>query len=115
MNKFEKQAKEILAAAEKSGLKQNFFFASTLERYMVQLRIMRDLEKAIGEDGSMVTKEYVKGRANLYTNPAITEYNKTSTAANNTVAALLNILKQLSSETSAKADPLAELLKQVNE
>jgi hypothetical protein len=46
------------------------------------MRILSDLEGAINEHGATVTKEYVKGRQNLVANPAITEYNKTATAAN---------------------------------
>ena len=41
----------------------------------------------------LVTKEYVKGRANLVANPAISEYNKTSTAANQTVQTLIKIIR----------------------
>ena len=48
--------------------------------------------------GATVTKEYVKGRQNLVANPAITEYNKTATAANGTVSTLINIVKSLSEE-----------------
>ena len=43
----------------------------------------------------MVTKEYVKGRGNVYTHPAISEYNKTATSANQTVATLIKIIKEL--------------------
>ena len=53
------------------------------------------VEKKIKEDGSLVTKEYVKGRGNVYTHPAISEYNKTSTSANQTVATLIKIFKSL--------------------
>lgn len=31
----------------------------------------------------------------MYTNPAIAEYNKTATAANNTAATLIKIIKEL--------------------
>ena len=91
----EKQAKEILRIAEKYGVEQNFLFITTFKRYQVQLSILDDLEKTIEEDGSLVTKEYVKGRGNLYTHPAISEYNKTSTSANQTVATLIKIVKSL--------------------
>jgi hypothetical protein len=91
----EKQAKEILEIAEKYGVEQNFLFITTFKRYQVQLSILDDLEKTIEEDGSLVTKEYVKGRGNLYTHPAISEYNKTSTSANQTVATLIKIVKSL--------------------
>lgn len=52
------------------------------------MQILSELEKAIKEHGSTVVKEYVKGRENLCVNPAITEYNKTATAANGTVSTL---------------------------
>ena len=89
------QAQEILAIAEKHGVEQNFFFITTFNRYRVQLDILTDLEGKIKEDGALVTKEYVKGRENIYTHPAIGEYNKTSTAANQTVATLIKIIKSL--------------------
>ena len=90
-----KQAQEILEIAEKYGVEQNFLFITTFKRYQVQLSILNDLEKTIREDGSLVTKEYVKGRGNLYTHPAIGEYNKTATSANQTVATLIKIVKSL--------------------
>lgn len=90
-----KQAEKILEIAQKYGVEQNFLFITTFQRYQVQLNILEDLEKTIEEDGSLVTKEYVKGRGNLYTHPAISEYNKTSTSANQTVATLIKIVKSL--------------------
>ena len=77
------------------------------------MKIMNELEKEINESGATVKKEYVKGRTNVYTNPAITEYNKTATAANGTVATLMNIIKNLSEEGGADslADTMAALLK----
>ena len=91
----QEQAEELLAQAEAKGIQTNFFFRTTFKRYQVQMRILADLEKAIAEYGATVTKEYVKGRQNLVANPAITEYNKTSTAANQTVATLIKIIKSL--------------------
>ena len=92
------QAKEILRIAEEHGVEQNFFFITTFKRYQVQISILNELEKKINDDGALVTKEYVKGRANVYTHPAIGEYNKTSTSANQTVATLIKIIKSLRNE-----------------
>ena len=89
------QAKEIIRIAEKYGVEQNFLFITTFKRYQVQLNILNELEKKIKEDGALVTKEYVKGRGNLYTHPAIGEYNKTATSANQTVATLIKIFKSM--------------------
>lgn len=94
----QEQADKILKQAEKRGVSSNFFFVTTFKRYQVQMKILSDLERAIAEYGATVTKEYVKNRQNLVANPAITEYNKTATAANGTVATLINILKALSDE-----------------
>ena len=87
------QAKEILRIAQEHGVEQNFFFITTFKRYQVQINILNELEKKINEDGTLVTKEYVKGRGNVYTHPAIGEYNKTATSANQTVATLIKIIK----------------------
>ena len=107
------QAKEVLRIAQEHGVEQNFFFITTFERYQVQLDILEDLKKKIEEDGALVTKEYVKGRENIYTHPAISEYNKTCTAANQTVATLIKIIKSLRSgqEENDGEDPLFNLLR----
>jgi hypothetical protein len=86
------QAEEILRIAAQHGVEQNFFFLTTFKRYQVQIKILNDLEKTIKTEGNTVTKEYVKGRKNVYTHPAIGEYNKTSTAANQTVQTLMKIV-----------------------
>ena len=108
------QASKILEEAEKSGVKTNYFFKTTFKRYKMQMKILRDLEKSIKEHGALVTKEYVKGRENLVSNPAITEYNRTSTAANGTVATLLNILKSLTEEERADSK-LKSLIQSLDE
>lgn len=106
----QEQANKLLEQAQERGVSSNFFFVTTFKRYQVQMRILSDLEKAISEYGATVTKEYVKGRQNLVANPAITEYNKTATAANGTVSTLINIIKTLSNEPDA-VDALSEFLK----
>ena len=109
----QEQADEILRRAEERGATSNFFFVTTFKRYQVQIKIMNDLEKEIIELGATVSKEYVKGRKNVYTNPAITEYNKTATAANNTVATLIKILDSIPSDEEGNSlkDELYALLK----
>lgn len=86
------QAEQILQIAAEHGVEQNFFFLTTFKRYQVQIKILNDLEQVIKTEGNTVTKEYVKGRKNVYTHPAISEYNKTSTAANQTVQTLMKIV-----------------------
>jgi hypothetical protein len=93
-------AEEILRIAAEHGVEQNFFFLTTFKRYQVQIKILNDLEKTIKAEGNMVTKEYVKGRKNVYTHPAIGEYNKTSTAANQTMQTLLKIVSTMRDDGS---------------
>ena len=105
------QAKEILRLAEESGLQSNYFFVTTFERYQVQLQILDELQKVINDEGMLVTKEYVKGRKNLYTNPAVSDYNRTTDSANKTVATLLRILKSFEADQSQEdVDPLMDII-----
>lgn len=99
----QEQADEILRIAEEYGVEQNFFFLTTFKRYQVQINILTSLEKKIKEDGALVTKEYVKGRENIYTHPAISEYNKTATAANQTVTTLMKIVTTLRDDAENNA------------
>ena len=109
----QQQADKILEQAQKRGVSSNFFFVTTFKRYQVQMTILDSLEKAIKEYGATVTKEYVKDRQNLVANPAITEYNKTATAANGTVSTLINIIKTLSDEGD-QSSKLQDLIASLN-
>lgn len=105
------QAEEIVRLAEESGVQSNYFFVTTFERYQVQLRILEDLKKAIEEEGMLVSKEYVKGRKNLYTNPAVSDFNRTTDSANKTVSTLLRIIKNFGvDEDKEERDPLLEMI-----
>ena len=104
------QAKEILRIAEQHGVEQNFFFITTFKRYQVQLNILNDLEKNIKESGTLVTKEYVKGRENVYTHPAVNDYNRTSTGANQTVLTLMKIITTLRDNDKLESNPLIDFI-----
>ena len=106
------QAREIIRIAEESGVQSNFFFLTTFKRYQVQLNILTELEKAIKEEGTLVSKEYVKGRKNIYSNPAIQDYNRTTDSANKTVSTLMRILRNfgVSDSDSEEVDPLMKII-----
>lgn len=115
MNKLSlnEQAQEIIRIAEETGVQTNFFFVTTFKRYQVQLSNLSELEKAIKQTGTLVTKEYVKGRANIYVNPAVTEYNKTTDSANRTVTTLMKIIKGFANEDEERDsgyDPLMAII-----
>lgn len=113
MNKMSlnEQAQEILRIAEQHGVEQNFFFLTTFKRYQVQIQILNDLEKTIKEDGTLVTKEYVKGRKNVYSHPAIADYNRTTDSANKTVSTLMKIIISLrKDDVTEEDDPLLQII-----
>lgn len=101
------QANEIRKIAEESGVQSNYFFVTTFDRYQVQLKILEQLEKSMNEEGILVTKEYVKGRENLYSSPAVAEFNRTTDSANKTVSCLMKIIKNFNVEDNqSNEDPL---------
>lgn len=106
------QAQEILRIAEENGVQSNFFFVTTFKRYQVQITILNELEKTMKDEGMLVKKEYVKGRKNLYTNPAVTEYNKTTDSANKTVSTLLKIIRSRKDDDGDEEteDPLIKII-----
>lgn len=108
------QAQEIIRIAEESGVQSNFFFITTFKRYQVQLNMLTELEKKMKDDGMLVTKEYVKGRKNLYSNPALREYNTTTDSANRTVSTLMKIIKNYNVDDGEAEDEEDPLLKAIN-
>lgn len=106
------QAEEILQKAEAFGVDKNFFFITTFRRYMVQLKILTELESAIKNDGVLVIKEYVKNRKNVYSHPAIQDFNRTTDSANKTVSTLMKIISKFSSDENSESDtdPLLQLI-----
>lgn len=111
-NKIQMQADEILKLAEESGKQEDFFFTTTFQRYLVQLQILEELEQEIQNAGTMVKKEYVKGRENVYTNPSINAYNRTVDSANKTVTTLLKIINGGTKKAVKEDDDV--LLKLIN-
>ena len=107
----DQQAKEIIRIAEEAGVQTNYFFLTTFRRYQTQISVLNQLEEIIAKSDTLVTKEYVKGRENLYTNPAITEYNRTTDSANKTVSTLIRIINGFRQEDEERdEDPLLKII-----
>lgn len=107
---FKEKEQEFIKIAKENGLEDNIFFKNTFETYQFQLQILNNLEKSIKEIGETVTKEYVKGRGNIYINPAIKEYNNTVNSINKTVSTLIKIIKDnKGGKDKETEDPLANL------
>jgi hypothetical protein len=86
------QAQDILEKAEKRGMEYSFLFITTFKRYRELIDRLAKLQKVIEDDGATVTKEYVKGRGNIYVHPAVAAYNTTSRAADSTASLLLKYI-----------------------
>lgn len=106
------QAQEIIRIAEESGVQSNFFFLTTFKRYQVQLNVLTNLEKILKDDGVLVKKEYVKGRENVYSHPAVQDYNRTTDSANKTVNTLMKIIREfkVGDGEEKDEDPLVKLI-----
>lgn len=87
-----KTADELIRLAKEGGVEQSYFFTTTFERYKMQLVILNRLQDEIEHSDLTTEKEY-KNRTETAINPLITEYNKTSIAANQTESILLRIIK----------------------
>ena len=97
----ENQAEEILEKAKEMGIEHSFMFATTFKRYQEHIAHLEELQKAVEEEGMIVTKEYVKGRANIYVNPAVSAYNQTANAADKTAQLLMKYIVVSPSESEA--------------
>lgn len=106
------QAEAIKQKAKELGVEQNYLFITTFERYEVQLTILDEFKESMEKDGMIVSKEYVKGRGNLYESPAVAGFNRTTDSANKTVSTLMRILKNFggSSADDKSADPLLDMI-----
>lgn len=98
------QAQEILERAQARGVEHSFMFVTTFKRYQEHIQHLIDLEKAIRGEGTLVTKEYVKGRGNLYVNPAVSAYNQTAGAADKTAQLLLRYIVSPLNDSEEGAD-----------
>ena len=110
-----KSIKEIKQLAKDNGVDNNPLFLTTLDRYETQIEVLEGLKAKIKECDVLVTKEYVKGRENYYTHPAITEFNKTTDSANKTVATLMKIIKAFNDNDDGGDDPLGDIINGGNE
>lgn len=105
---YERQAEEFRKKAEMLGLSENFLFSTSFDRYLTQVKILKDLEKQIEASGTIIEKINVKGAVNLAENPAVNAYAKTSSSANGTAKLLQSIIAE--HEDDRPGGKLAEML-----
>ena len=82
--------------AKSYNVDKNALFISAAEQYEVQIKVIRMIREELENDGeALTTKEYVKGRENVYANPLIKELPKNVDSANRTLQTMLDIIVKL--------------------
>lgn len=99
-------AEKFKETAESLSEEHRYIFESTLETYFQLIKNFKVLKEALEADGCLITKEYVKGRQNVYVHPAMSEMNKTVNMLNSTAKTLIAIIKELGSENKEEVDEL---------
>lgn len=99
-------AEKFKEIAESLSEEHRYIFESTLETYFQLIKNFKVLKEALEAEGCLITKEYVKGRQNVYVHPAMSEMNKTVNMLNNTAKTLITIIKNLGAENKEEVDEL---------
>lgn len=86
----------ILLMAEHYGVANNALFLQTLKNYETIQRSIEGIDEIVNQNADLtISKEYVKGRENLYLHPAIKELPKQIDASNKTLDKMLDIIEKL--------------------
>jgi len=96
--------------AKQYGIEDNALFLTTLDRYIAQQRIIDMIKEELDNVDVAVSKEYVKGRENIYAHPLVKELPKHSDAANKTASLLLEIINKLGEKPKSADDEFEAFL-----
>ena len=93
------QSLEALTKMAKAyGIDKNPVVQSALEQYALQQSVILEMKKGLEGDDILTTKEYVKGRENVYANPILKELPRHTDSANKTADLILKMIDQLGHE-----------------
>ena len=98
--------KQVIQMAADYGVDDNPLFVQTLKNYETVQRAIELTNEILNSDDMTISKEYVKGRENLYMHPAIKELPKQIDVANKTVDKLLDIIERLGKKNTTGDDLL---------
>lgn len=94
--KIETTYDELLKLASEYGVADNAIFKNAAAQYEIQRQVIEMMRDQLNSDGSAVsTKEYVKGRENVYANPLIKELPRHTDSANRTLSTMLDVINKL--------------------
>lgn len=102
---------DLIKLAKSYGVEKNALFIQAAEQYAVQQMVIKQIKAALEEGDELLTsKEYVKGRENVYTHPLVRELPKHADSANKTLTTMLEIITKLGKPPKPEGK-LAELMK----
>ena len=105
-----KTISDLEKMALECNVNDNPLFQSTLDRYITQINVLEDLKKEIKNNSAIVEKQYVKGKVDVYSNPAIVQYNRTTDSANKTASCLMKIINNFKDNSANEEDPLLKTI-----
>ena len=88
------RATVILEKARQKGDEQALLFETIFQQYLETLDHRQKLRKALVDDGITVTKEYVKGRQNIYVHPALAAYAQQGKLLLDTAKTLMTLIRE---------------------
>lgn len=101
---------DLIKLAKTYGVDKNALFVQAAEQYSVQRMVIQQIKDTLQSDEDLLTsKEYVKGRENVYTHPLVKELPKHADSANKTLSTMLEIITKLGKPPKPEGK-LAELM-----
>jgi len=88
------RANKILERAREKGDEQALLFETIFQQYLETLDHRQKLRQSLVEDGVTVTKEYVKGRQNIYVHPALAAYATQGKLLLETAKTLMTLIRE---------------------
>lgn len=98
------RASKILAKAREKGDEQALLFETIFQQYLEALDHRQKLRKALVDDGVTVTKEYVKGRQNIYVHPALAAYAQQGKLLLDTAKTLMTLIREKIADSEDQDD-----------
>ena len=98
------RAQRILKKAREKGDEQALLFETIFQQYLETLDHRQKLRDAIVKDGATVTKEYVKGRQNIYVHPAMAAYAQQGKLLLNTAQTLMTLIREKIADSDDQDD-----------
>lgn len=105
----EKQMRDLLDRVKAAGMTEGYYlFITTLDQYLKQLEILKNLYKIIQQDGYQITGP----KGELMLNPAVREYKGYIASLTTTAKTLSSLVKDFGS-SGDEVDELQALLEEM--